>query len=107
MTMIAPQRSLGGILLLITGALTLMISFLAAKDVYGNWQRLTQIRALKDATISSDQLFDAVEKLSVERDIALSMLQASDTDTVDNLRERLGESRQAADQALRASMATL
>src|SRR4051812_41956345 len=102
--MVAPQRSLRGILFLITGTLTLIIALLAAKDVYSNWQRLTDIRALREATISSDQLFDALEKLSVERDIALSMMQALDTDTIEDLRPRLMESRLAADGALRASM---
>jgi signal transduction histidine kinase len=105
--MVAPQRSLGGILLLITGTLTLIIVLLAAKDMYGNWRRLADIRALREATISSDQLFDAIEKLSVERDIALSMMQALDTDTIDDLRPRLNESRQAADESLRESMTTL
>jgi signal transduction histidine kinase len=62
---------------------------------------------LKDATLASDQLFDAIEKLSVEHDIALSMLQAVDTDTIDDLRPRLNESRQAADKALSATMTAL
>ena len=56
--------------MLITGALTLMITALAAKDMYGNWVRLTGIQTLKDATALSDQLFDAMERLSIERDVA-------------------------------------
>jgi signal transduction histidine kinase/CheY-like chemotaxis protein len=105
--MVTPQRSLRGILFLTTGTLTLIIALLAAKDVYSDWRRLTDIRALREVTISSDQLFDAVEKLSVERDIALSMMQALDSDTIDDLRPRLIESRLAADGALRASVTAL
>ncbi|HTE15532.1 MAG TPA: histidine kinase dimerization/phospho-acceptor domain-containing protein, partial [Burkholderiales bacterium] len=105
--MAGPQLSLRRILLLVTGALTLIIALLAANDVYADWRRLAGIQALKEATISSDLLFDAIEKLTVERDIALSMLQAFDTDTIDDLRPRLNDSRGAADQALRASMAAL
>jgi PAS domain S-box-containing protein len=102
-----PQLSLRRILLLIVGTLTLFITLLAAKDVYGDWQRLTRIRALRDAAVSSDQFFDATQKLAVERDVALSMLYAPDSETIDELRIRLKESRQAADAALRATVAEL
>ena len=102
-----PQLSIRDILLLITGTLTLMIALLAAKEMYGNWQRLTDIRALKNASTLSDQLFDATEKLSVERDIALSMLHAPDAETATDLRPRLMESRRAADDALRAGLAAM
>jgi len=94
-------------LMLITGALTLMITLLAAENIYGNWIRLTKIRTLEDATVLSDRLFDATERLSVERDVALSMLHAPDSDTVDNLRPRLLESRKDTVQTLRASIADL
>jgi PAS domain S-box-containing protein len=101
------QPSIRDILLLITGALTLIIALLAAKEMYGNWQRLNDIRSLKAASTLSDQLFDATEKLSVERDVTLSMLNAPDDESVSDLEPRLKESRHDTDEALRASMAAL
>lgn len=102
-----PQLSIRDILLLITGALTLIIVLLAAKEMYGNWQRLSDIRTLRSASTLSDQLFDATEKLSVERDIALSMLNAPDADAIADLRPRLMESRRDTDKALHAGMTAL
>jgi PAS domain S-box-containing protein len=93
--------------MLITGALTLMITLLAAKDIYGNWVRLANIQTLKSASALSDRLFDATERLSVERDVALSMLQAPDPDSIDDLRMRLDESRENTIKTLRASIAAL
>src|SRR5258707_12048926 len=55
--------SLRQTLMLITGALTLMITLLAAKDIYGNWVRLTNIQTLQDTSVLSDRLFDATERL--------------------------------------------
>ena len=91
-------------LMLITGALTLMITALAAKDMYGNWIRLRDIQTLEDATGLSDRLFDATERLSVERDVSLAMLRAPDFETVEDLRPRLVDSRKGTDQAVRASI---
>lgn len=102
-----PQPSIRDILLLITGTLTLIIALLAAKEMYGNWQRLSDIRSLKSASALSDQLFDATEKLSVERDIALSILNAPDEATAADLRPRLMESRHDSDEALHAAMTAL
>ena len=102
-----PQPSVRDILLLITGALTLIIALLAAREMYGDWQRLSDIRSLKSASALSDQLFDATEKLSVERDITLSMLNAPGSDTVADLRPRLMESRHDTDEALRGAMTAL
>ncbi|HVZ68896.1 MAG TPA: PAS domain S-box protein [Rhizomicrobium sp.] len=102
-----PQLSIRDILLLITGTLTLIVALLAAREVYGNWQRLRDIRALTSASILSDQLFDATEKLSVERDIALSILQAPDEQTAADLRPKLEESRRDTDEALRAGLSAL
>ena len=102
-----PQPSVRDILLLITGALTLIIALLAAREMYGDSQRLSDIRSLKSASALSDQLFDATEKLSVERDITLSMLNAPGSDTVADLRPRLMESRHDTDEALRGAMTAL
>jgi len=101
------QLSIRDILLLITGALTLIIALLAAKEMYGNWQRLSDIRSLRGASTLSDQLFDATEKLSIERDVALSMLNAPDDDAVADLQPRLKESRHNSDEALQAGLAAL
>ena len=105
--MAAFQTSLRRLLLLIIGALTLLITLLAGTNVYGDFQRLTNIQALRDGALSSDQLFDATEKMAVERDIALSMLYVPDMETIDALRPRLLESRDAADEALRLTAASL
>jgi PAS domain S-box-containing protein len=99
--------SIRQILVLITGVLTLTITLFAIKDSYDNWLSLRNIEALKDASILSDQLFGAAEQLSVERDVALSILQTAEQDTIDNLRPRLAESRQGTDATLRASIAAL
>jgi PAS domain S-box-containing protein len=99
--MITARLSLRRILLLIVGSLTAIITLLAGGNVYGDWQRLTNIRALRDGASSSDQLFNAAEKLAVERDVALSMLYANDYETIDDLRIRLNESRRDADMAMR------
>jgi len=104
---VAPHLSLRRILHLIIGSLTLIITLLAGMSVYGDWQRLASIQALRDGAASSDLLFDAVEKLAVERDVALSMLYAPDLETIDDLRLRLKESRQDADASLRAAVMSL
>src|SRR5690349_18900279 len=99
--MITARLSLRRILLLIVGSLTVIITLLAGANVYGDWQRLTNIRALRDGATSSDQLFNAAEKLAVERDVALSMLYTNDFETIEDLKVRLNESRRDADTALR------
>jgi PAS domain S-box-containing protein len=95
------------ILLLITGGLTLMIVAFIATGLYNDGRRLAEIRALRDATLLSNQLFDAAEKLSLERDLALSMLSTEDPDTLADLRPRLIDSREQADAALNAALASV
>jgi PAS domain S-box-containing protein len=99
-----PQLSVRSILLLTVGALTLIIFLLAAIGVYNNWQRLSEIQRLRGAALLSDQLFDATELLSVERDLAVSMLERPDTESVENLRERLLENRKGSDHAFSAAI---
>ena len=41
-------------------------------------QRLARIESLRNAIILSDKLFDAMETLSVERDVAAAMLRPED-----------------------------
>ncbi len=99
--------SIRDILLLTVSALTLMITLLVTREVYVNWQQLIKIQSLKDAVVMSDKLFEATEKLADERDIAYTVLHASDRETVDSLRVRLQQSGQAADVAFGASMEAL
>ncbi len=99
--------SIRGILTLTIGALTLLIAMLAGAAIYQNWQRLEELRALKGATIVSDELFGATEKLHVVHDLSLSMLRSNDRETIDSLRPRLEEARTAADAALRNSLSAL
>jgi len=99
--------SIRDILLLTIGTLALIITFLVAQQVYVNWQRLAQIQSLKNAVVMSDQLFDATEKLSEERDIAYTILHASDQETIDSLRARLEASGRVADAAFVATMSAL
>lgn len=88
-------RSIRSILLLTITALTLLIAALVAKEIYNKWQQLEKIRDLKNAVEISDQLFHTTEKLSIERDIALSMLLSTDEKTIQDLKPRLAESKEA------------
>ena len=100
-----PQLSARAIVLMAISMLTIMIVSLAAKEIVGNWKRLTQLRTLKEGTTFSDQLFDTMEKISVERDVASSMLEASDQRSVSDLRSRLADSRLAVDQSFARTVA--
>lgn len=99
--------SIRTILLLTITALTLLIAVSAAQEVYVQWQRLAKIEALKDAARVSDQLFDTDEKLSIERDIAVTLLRTSDAETIANLQPRLLDSRAQTDNALHATLEAL
>lgn len=99
--------SLRTILLLTVSILTLLIVMMATREVYIEWKQLSKIQSLKQAVLFSDELFDATEKLSIERDIAFTMLHASDSDTIDRLRPNLKRSRQEVDGALSVALYTL
>jgi signal transduction histidine kinase/ActR/RegA family two-component response regulator len=99
--------SIRHILLAITAGLTLMIALLAGRELFANFEQLKSARELRDAIAISDQLFDATGKISIERDLALSMLQANDAETVDSLNDALVESRRSADQSVEAALAAL
>jgi hypothetical protein len=101
------RPSIRRILFTALGALTLMITVLSATDLYSEVTHLIRIRALNDATVLADKLYGATDKLSLERDISLSLLAAQDSDTIDELRPRLLESRRQADAALATSIAGL
>jgi len=101
------ELSIRDILLLTVGMLTLLIAVLVASETLKDWHRLQDIRSLKNATILSDQLFEAGEKLSVERDIAYSMLHAPSNDMINTLRPGLSSSRKEADYALNLALLSL
>ena len=101
------QLSLRGLLLFAISALTLIIALLAAEVAYETWTRLDKLNSLRDAILLSDQMFDATEKVAVERDVALSMLQATDEQAVERLRPRLMDSRREVDAAIGATTQAL
>jgi signal transduction histidine kinase len=101
------RLSLRDILLLTTGALTLLIILLVVREVYIEWRQLQNIEAVKNATLMSDKLFDATEKMSVERDVAFAMLYASDGQDTGDLRQRLAASRKEADAAFDTALAAM
>jgi PAS domain S-box-containing protein len=104
MTIRAPQLSIRAMLLLTVGGLTAVIAFFAAYDVYENALRLERMESLGDASALGDRIFDAIDKISVERDVALSALHAVDEDAIRDLKPRLAEAREAADTALEATI---
>lgn len=101
------QLTIRHILLLVTAGLTLIIVLLAARDLYANAQRLGRAYQLQDAMATSDHLFDATGAISIERDLALAALQASDAATVASLVPLLEESRTIADTAVTGALSAL
>ncbi len=102
-----PTVSIRLILLAITAGLTLMIALLAGQALLANYNRLRTTEELSAAIAISDQLFDATGKISIERDLALSMLQARDAETIASLSEPLAAARQDADRSVAAALAAL
>ncbi|MDX2027771.1 MAG: HAMP domain-containing protein [Alphaproteobacteria bacterium] len=101
------QPSLRLTLTLAIGSLALLAALLVLRDMYVGWQRLERVEALREATLLGDGLFDATEKISVERDIGYSILHASGKDIVGDLSRRLLQSRRDTDQLFRDSMGSL
>jgi signal transduction histidine kinase/ActR/RegA family two-component response regulator len=102
-----PTLSIRLVLVAITAGLTLMIALLAGHALITNYTRLKTAEDLRAAIAISDHLFDATGKISIERDLALSMLQANDADTVASLREPLEEARRLADESVDTALAAL
>jgi signal transduction histidine kinase/ActR/RegA family two-component response regulator len=94
-------------LLAITAGLTLMIAILSARALLDNTERAWRTQDLRAAIAVSDQLFDATSEISVERDLALAMLQAQDSEISLALAPMLQESRQHSDAAVSAALAAL
>ena len=101
------RLSIRDTLILTIGGLTLLIVSSALYDTLNSGKNLERIRTLKTATLLSDRLFDANEKLAVERDISLSILYAPSEEIIDDLRPRLESSRKGADDALRLTLQEL
>ncbi len=99
--------SIRTLLLLTVSLLTVVIALLVLREVYLEWNKLRKIQDLKNAVLLSDQLFDTTEKLSVERDIALSLLLAVDAKTAGDLKARMAESRQEAKDSLDTTLIIL
>jgi signal transduction histidine kinase len=97
------QASIRNILITITSLLCLLIALLSGRELYMQWQRETEIQALRDASYLGDSLLEIVEKISVERQISYSMLHAPDVETVENLKPNLEQSRNDTDKALKTT----
>lgn len=101
-----PALSIRAILLLTLATLTAMVTLLAANEMYDGLTRLNNLHSLKGAVELSDRLFSATEQLSVERDVALSMLEGT-PDEQKPLEDRLKETRAGVDEEIRTNLATL
>ncbi|MEZ0226227.1 MAG: ATP-binding protein [Alphaproteobacteria bacterium] len=99
--------SIRNILLLTIGTLSLLVALFTLQQVYQEWQRMTKFHALKEAMILGDQLFDAAEKLTAERDITFIMLHSPDAEITQGLARNLSEDRPDVDQTLNAALTAL
>jgi PAS domain S-box-containing protein len=99
--------SLRTTLLVITGVLSLIIAGLSAANLNASTAHLRELEGLKNASLISDQLFEATSRLTLEHDIGLSMLRAADAQTIAELRPRLIESRRGTDHAFRSMFTAL
>ena len=102
-----PAVSIRIILLAITAGLSLMIVLLAGQTLLANHNRLKAVEELRAAISISDQLFDATGKISVERDLALSMLQARDDESIASLGASLARARADADTSVQTALVAL
>jgi PAS domain S-box-containing protein len=100
-------QSIRQLLLTTIGALVLAMALVCGMDLYQDAKRLEHILALDKASRLGDEYYDAMDKLSLERDITLSILLARDQDTIDQLKARLLESRRSVDSALTAATASI
>jgi signal transduction histidine kinase/ActR/RegA family two-component response regulator len=94
-------------LLIITAAMTLMIAVLSARELVENVERAARTRDLRAAIAVSDSLFGATGAVSVERDLALAMLQAGDGETAGDLAPMLHAARQNSDRLVQAALTAL
>jgi len=99
--------SIRTISLFIFSLLTVLIAVQAGYDVLKQWQRLTKIETLREASVLSDRLFAGIESLSIERDAATTLLRASKEEATENLYLRLKESRERTDDAMQTALQAL
>ena len=95
--------SIRTILFLVIGLLTLLITMTAMRETYIEWQKLEKIKQLGKARQVNDQLFDVVEQLGIERDIALTRLNTDEIKTLNILEPRLQTSRQFTNKLITAA----
>jgi PAS domain S-box-containing protein len=95
--------SIRSILRIAIGALMLLIMFQAGRTVFVEWRTLSSIQGLEKASALSDRLFAATERLSVERDIAATLLRVSKANGAGDMDSRLAESRAQTDEAMQAA----
>src|ERR1700729_3859800 len=92
--------SIRTLLALAIGLLVIIIFLLEARDIGMEWHKEQRIRSLQEATLLSDRIFDATETLSIERDLAYSILFTSDKAILADFTARLQKNRQKVDQIL-------
>ena len=85
--------SIRNVLFLTISALSLLVALFTLQQVFQQWQKLERTRALHDAIILGDRLFDVTENLSVERDVSFFALDASDPDLGKDLADSIKDAR--------------
>jgi len=99
--------SIRTVLALAIGLLVVIIFLLEARDIGTEWHKEQRIRSLQEATLLSDRIFDATETISIERDLAFSILFTSDKTILADFTMRLQKNREKVDQIFAASMQEL
>lgn len=95
------------LLILAIGTLSVLVAIFTLLQVGQEAVRLQKIHMLISVTQQADQLFDAAEKLSVERDVTFFLLHTGTQDLVGNLSLSLQESRKSAQIALPQTLEAL
>ncbi len=98
----AQPLSIHNVLRLTVSSLVVLVVLLAGRELFTQWRHLSKVESLGTATVLSDRLFDATERLSVERDVAVTLLYAPDEKTRRSLKQRLEESRAFTNEAMEA-----
>lgn len=88
------------LLLFTVSLLTTAIIWLASNKLYYEWQKLQDVKMLLSSTYTSEKMFNAIEGLSRERDIAASMLSASNNSIITEFQNQLAGIRQNTDSDL-------
>src|SRR5688500_18218106 len=92
--------SIRNILLLTIGTLSLLVAIFPLLQVVQEWRRMEKVQALRSATLVGDRLFEAAERLSVERDITFFMLHTRDQDLAAGMSENMKENRESVESIL-------